>query len=160
MIVIGVMGGGQADEKSLAIARQLGRLIAQKGWVLLNGGRNAGIMEASAQGAKEAGGITVGVLPDDHAQRASRFVDIPILTGMGSARNCVNILSSRVVVACAGGLGTLSEVALALKFNRPVILLGFDPGPLVESLAGSDLLFRAKTPEQAVEIISLILKGQ
>jgi uncharacterized protein (TIGR00725 family) len=159
MIVIGVMGGGQADEKNLAIARQLGQLIAQKGWVLLNGGRNAGIMEASAKGAKQAGGLTVGVLPDDHAVNASRFVDIPILTGMGSARNSVNVLSSRVVVACSGGLGTLSEVALALKFKRPVILLGFEPGHLVDSLAGSNLLFRAKTPEQAVEIISSILAG-
>jgi hypothetical protein len=116
-------------------------------------------MEASAQGAKEAGGLTVGVLPDDHADRASRFIDIPILTGMGSARNAVNILSSRFVVACSGGLGTLSEVALALKFNRPVVLLGFEPGPLVEANAGKNLLFRARTPQEAVEKISSILAG-
>ncbi len=126
--VIGVMGGSRADEKTLAAARELGRLIARRGWVLLSGGRPTGVMQASVTGAHEEGGLTVGVLFDDDPQQAARGLDIIIPTGMGAARNVVNILASKVVVACRGNGGTLSEIALALRFGRPVVLLDFDPG--------------------------------
>jgi len=159
MIVIGVMGGGTGSSKTLEDAYQLGRLIAEQGWVLLNGGRNAGVMEASAQGAKQAGGLTVGVLPDAGPEHASAFIDIPVCTGMGSARNAINVLSSRVVVACAGGMGTISEVALAIKSQRPVVLLNFDPGHAITQNASPALLTCVKTPEQAIEKIKLCLNG-
>ena len=126
---MGVMGsGGDGDAALLAVARELGAAIAREGWVLLNGGRACGVMDASARGASEAGGLVVGILPDGDAHRASAHVDIPIRTGMGDARNAVNVLSSDVVIALRGGAGTLSEIALALKAQRPVIALAFDPG--------------------------------
>ena len=120
------MGGGEGIPRQITDqAYDLGKRIAENGWVLLNGGRNLGIMEASAKGAREAGGLTVGILPDSDTNRMSQYVDIPILTGMGDARNSINVLSSDVVVIMPGGAGTLSEAALALKSGKDVILLGF-----------------------------------
>jgi uncharacterized protein (TIGR00725 family) len=155
--VIGVMGGGRVDDRQAEIAYRLGRLIAAEGWVLLNGGRRAGIMDASARGAREAGGITVGILPDDHPAHASPFIQIPILTGMGSARNYINVLSSRVIVACAGGAGTLSEIALALKHGRPVLLLGMAVADLFAAAETRGLLKKVAEPEEAVREIKHFL---
>lgn len=159
-IIIGVMGGGTVSGQDFAAAFDLGRLIAKQGWVLLNGGRNCGIMEASAKGAYEQGGITLGILPDDNSSQVSKYIQIPVLTGMGSARNSINVLSSHVVVACAGGTGTISEIALALKASRPVILLNFDVKGIFDSYKKKNLLFFAKTPEQAVQIIIDIIQAK
>ena len=156
--IIGVMGGGTALPTDLENAHQLGGLIAQNGWVLLNGGRRAGIMEASAKGAKSKGGLTVGILPDESRRGTSEFIDIPVLTGMGNARNCINVLSSDVVVACPGGAGTLSEIAIALKVKRPVILLNFNIGNAFDSYTEQGLLHHATTPEEVVELIKKLLK--
>lgn len=125
--IIGVMGPAQATPDHTQKAYNLGQAIAQEGWVVLTGGRNVGVMDAACQGAKSAGGLTVGILPGDTPTDLSAAVDIPILTGLGHARNAVNVLSSHVVVACGIGLGTTSEIALALKTNRPVILLAVAP---------------------------------
>jgi hypothetical protein len=156
--VIGVMGGSRATEKVAAMAHELGALIAQRGWVLLNGGRNAGVMAASAAGAKAAGGTVVGVLPDATRHRASPDLDYVILTGMGDARNVINVLSSDVVIACPGRAGTLSEVMLALNHEKPVILLGgFDPGPEVDQYRKSGLLREAASPLDAVDLAATLL---
>ena len=105
-VIIGVMGGGEnAPEQAIQDALRLGELIAMQGWVLLNGGRNVGVMEASAKGARNYGGLTVGILPGRSGQDASEYLDIRIVTGMGDARNAINVLSSDAVVACAGGPG-------------------------------------------------------
>ena len=152
-MIIGVMGGGSADRSALEKARELGERIAREGWVLLNGGRNAGIMEASAQGAREAGGLVIGILPDDHRGQVSRYVTVPILTGMGSARNTINVLSSHVVVACPGGPGTVSEIALALKAGRRVILMDFDTRGIFERYEREGLLEQAETPRAVIDLI-------
>ena len=157
-IIIGVMGGGQATAKDESMAFELGRLIAKRGWILLNGGRSAGIMEASAKGAKQAGGLTIGILPDADASGVSRFIDIPVITGMGHARNAINVLTSDIVVACPGGAGTISEIALALKNGTPVILLGFDPEPFFRSYESNDSLLQASSPRDVVEKIERILE--
>jgi uncharacterized protein (TIGR00725 family) len=151
--IVGVMGGGAASAKHAEAAYQLGRSIAAQGWILLNGGRNAGIMEASAKGASENGGITIGILPDDHPNQASEFIQISILTGMGNARNCINVLSSHVVVACPGGAGTISEIALALKNDRPVILMNFNLPDLFASYRQRGLLVSVETPQEVIERI-------
>ncbi|HIK46309.1 MAG TPA: TIGR00725 family protein [Leptolyngbyaceae cyanobacterium M65_K2018_010] len=123
-VIIGVMGPGeQATPEQAATAYELGQAIAQAGWVLLTGGRNVGVMEAASQGARAEGGLTVGILPGRDASQMSAAVDIPIFTGIGDARNGINVLSSRVVVICGAGLGTAAETALALKAQRPVIFL-------------------------------------
>jgi uncharacterized protein (TIGR00725 family) len=151
------MGGGTASPEAKEAAYCLGALIAKQGWVLLNGGRNAGIMDASAKGAWDNGGLTVGILPDDDCRSMSEYIQIPVLTGMGSARNSINVLSSHVVVACPGGTGTISEIALALKSRRRVILMNFDTGSLFESYVKQGQLFYADTPEEVIEMIKKIL---
>ncbi len=157
MVVIGVMGGGSGTRECLDQAYELGRLIAQQGWVLLNGGRDAGVMDISAKGAKDAGGLTVGVLPDADKLQMSSHIDIPILTDMGAARNNINVLSSQVVVACPGGAGTLSEVALAIKSRKPVICMGWDPGEGVKKLASEGMFYLTSTPEQTIGRVKKIL---
>lgn len=151
--VVGVMGGGEVDEARTAATYELGRLIAQNGWVLLNGGRNAGVMDASARGAHDAGGLTVGILPGDHDSDASAYLDVAIVTGMGSARNNINVLSSDVVVACTGGAGTLSEIALALKAGRPVVVLGSDVGTAFAEYVRSGDLVVVDTPAEAISVV-------
>jgi len=158
--IIGVMGpGGGAGSKDLENARRLGTLLARQGWVVLCGGRSVGVMDAVCKGAKEAGGLTVGVLPDDDAVGASEAVEIAIVTGMGNARNAINVLSSDVVVACGMGTGTASEIALALKANKDVILLG-DHKEAIEffSAIGKEKVTVARDPEDVIAIAKQILK--
>jgi len=148
---IGVMGGSVADKQTATNARELGRLIAKNDWVLISGGRPTGVMQASVTGASEAGGLTVGVLFDDTHEEAAAGLDIVLPTGMGAARNIINVLSSDVVVACRGTGGTLSEIALALRFDRPVVLLDFDPGEaFMEAGAPDPVWTHAATPAEAV----------
>lgn len=159
--VIGVMGGAACDERTAQLARELGRGIAEAGWVLLSGGRPTGVMQASVSGARSAGGLTVGVLFDDNPGEAADDLDIVIPTGMGAARNVVNVLASDVVVACRGTGGTLSEIALALRFGRPVVLLDFDPGAAFLDAGGP--LGRwtlVATPAEAVARVRAYLADQ
>lgn len=154
-ILIGVMGPGtDASDTNCKNAYELGKLIAQEGWVLLTGGRNAGVMDAASRGAKAANGLTVGILPTADDNGISEAVDIAIITGMGSARNNINVLSSNVVIACGMGTGTASEVALALKANKPVILLSdhFESQRFFTSLSATTV-FIAETPVDAIAIV-------
>jgi uncharacterized protein (TIGR00725 family) len=152
--VIGVMGGATGDDDVLRDAYEIGRLIAERGWVLLNGGRNAGVMAASARGASEAGGLVIGVLPGDSRSGAAPHVDVAIPTGMGDARNAINVLASHVVVALPGGPGTVSEVALALKCGRSVIMLGFPLGAPFTPYYERGQLADAGTPCDAIEMVA------
>lgn len=157
--VIGVMGGSKASPEVCAQAQQLGSLIAQQGWILLNGGRNQGVMAASAEGAKQSGGIVIGILPDSTDSRASPHLDFAIMTDMGDGRNLLNVLSSDVVIACPGRLGTLSEVVLALKRDKHVILLGWELiDPQFKHFIKTGQLTHASTPDEAVEQVGKVLQ--
>ena len=154
MTLVGVMGPGDgAGEEVARAAFDLGGLIAREGWVLVTGGRRHGVMGAASRGAKSAGGLTVGILPARDDADASEHVDIPVLTGMGEARNNINVLTSRVVFACGMGAGTASEVALALKAGRRVIMLlaGAEARAFFARLGGDAVSF-AESPAEAVEI--------
>ncbi|MDT7605288.1 MAG: hypothetical protein QOF61_3285 [Acidobacteriota bacterium] len=158
--IIGVMGRGEgASEEETRAAFELGALIAREGWALLTGGRSAGVMDAAARGAKSEGGLTLGVLPGETAAGASDALDIAILTGLGQARNNVNVLTSRVVFSCGVGAGTASEIALALKAKRSVILLcaSVEARAFFQSL-DADRVFVAETPREAVEIARRLLR--
>ncbi len=156
--IIGVMGGGQVDSATYELARQVGRAIAERGWVLLNGGRDCGVMAASAEGAAAARGLVVGVLPGDDLTGIAPGVAIPVLTGVGDARNVINVLSSRVVIALPGGAGTISEVAHALKASRPVVVAGWDPGEALRRAGGSRLVV-VDTAEEAIAAVDRFLAG-
>ena len=154
------MGGGElVNPEDYEFARKLGNLIAKEGWVLLNGGRASGIMEASARGAKESGGLTIGILPGTDPGWASEYIDIPILTGVGLARNYINVLTSEVVIALPGRTGTISEIALALNVGKKVISLNFDLGPLFKRYEENKQLIYTKYPEEVVDLIKKLLKN-
>jgi uncharacterized protein (TIGR00725 family) len=157
-IVIGVMGPSEASDSDIKNAFELGRLIASEGWVLLSGGGHTGVMHAVNDGAKSAHGLTIGIIWTDHDKQASRFVDIAIFTGMGSARNNINVLSSDVVIACGMGAGTASEIALAIKANKNVVLLNDDPhaNTFFCSL-GRSLVHVAGSAEAAIELAKKFL---
>jgi uncharacterized protein (TIGR00725 family) len=155
--VIGVMGPGEARPPLLEASRRLGRLVAEAGWVVLTGGRPTGVMEAACAGAKSVpGSLTIGILPSGPEGPVSAFVDVAVFTGLGEARNAVNVLSSDVVVACGvEGSGTASEVALALKAGRPTVLLA--------PTAAAAAFFGSLTPEGGLpavdspeEVIALV----
>lgn len=146
---IGVMGGTTADAATAAKAEELGRLIAREGWVLVSGGRPSGVMQASVAGAHAEGGLTVGVLYGEDREDAAAGLDLVIPTGMGAGRNVINILASDVVVACRGTGGTLSEIALALRFGRPVVLLDFDPGEAFLRASAPDPRYALETDPAA-----------
>jgi hypothetical protein len=120
--LIGVMGGAACTREEYLLAADVGNMIAINGLVLLCGG-GTGIMEAAARGAREAGGLTIGILPGSSAEETppNPFIDIPVFTGLSDARNAVNAKSSALVIAIGGGFGTLSEIALALKCRKHVI---------------------------------------
>jgi uncharacterized protein (TIGR00725 family) len=153
------MGGAVASERVMLDAHRLGQLIAERGWVLLTGGRNAGVMAAASRGAAEAGGLVVGILPGDSTTGLAPHVDIAIPTGLGDARNVVNVLASHAIVAMSGGAGTVSEVALALKAGRSVVLLGLDLDGVFPDYEARGALRRAETPEQAVALVAAALEG-
>ncbi len=155
--IIGVMGGAEAAADVYRLAMELGERIAQESWILLNGGRDAGVMRASAEGAKKRNGLTIGILPGADAEQANPFIDLAIVTNMGDARNLVNVLSSDVVVACPGGAGTISEAALALKSGKPVILLRMETMGLFQKYKDAGLLFTAESPKECIEKIKVLL---
>jgi len=158
-IIVGVMGGSRATPETAALARELGERIAGQGWVLLNGGRGSGVMDASAAGAKQAGGLTLGILPDRGPGEESEHLDLCVYTGIADARNLINVLSSQVVFACQGEGGTLSEIALAVKNRRPTILVGWDAGNSFAQYEDEGLLHRADTAEQAVALARTLIDG-
>lgn len=126
-VIVGVMGAGDcASELDVQNARLFGAAIAQRGWVLLTGGRNCGVMAAATEAAAHAGGLTVGLLPDESGAEASPYLDLCLPTGLGSARNQLNVLACDALIICANqmGPGTLSELALGLKAEKPVWVVG------------------------------------
>jgi uncharacterized protein (TIGR00725 family) len=155
--VVGVIGASAPGAAALEAARDLGRLAAQAGWVVLTGGRPAGIMDAACAGAKSVpGSLTVGILPTGPEGPVSEHVDVAVFTGVSEARNVINVLTSDVVVACGvEGPGTASEVALALKLARPTILLAAAPAAsaFFRELADQGSLHEVRTPDAAIEII-------
>ncbi|MEO7988218.1 MAG: hypothetical protein ABI663_01675 [Chryseolinea sp.] len=125
--IIGVMGPGEGatpDENEMAY--ELGQAIGREGWITLTGGRSFGIMDAALKGAVAVGGMTIGILPGDSEKNASENAQIKIITSMGSGRNYISVLSSHVLVVLGMAAGTASEVALAIKSNKKVILLNQD----------------------------------
>lgn len=121
--LVAVCGAGSGDAGLMDLARETGRRLAQEGAILICGGLG-GVMNAAARGAREAGGLTVGILPGIAPQEANPFIDVPLATGLGHARNAVIARAAQAVIALPGGPGTLSEIALALKMGRPVVALG------------------------------------
>jgi uncharacterized protein (TIGR00725 family) len=139
---VAVVGSGEASGELYEKAREVGRLVAERGGTIVCGGRS-GVMEAAARGAIEAGGTAIGILPDEDRESANDYVSYSVATGTGHARNLAVVCSGDVVIAVGGEYGTLSEIGLALKVGRPVVaLMSWDLGEHVAV---------ASTPHEAVE---------
>ena len=139
---IAVIGAGDAGSEELALAEAVGTVLGSSGAVLVCGGLG-GVMEAAAKGCAEAGGLTVGILPGRETAGANPWIRIPLATGMGEGRNVLVVRGADAVIAVGGSWGTLSEIALARKIGRPVVLLGPPPADALD-------VPRADDPEQAV----------
>ena len=125
MKIIGIMGPGkEASPEDLLNAYKIGEYCASKGYITLTGGRNEGVMNEALKGAKENGGLTLGILPSDDKTTLSKYLDIPVCTNMRSGRNYINVLSSDIVIACGINHGTSSEISLAIKPDKKIILVG------------------------------------
>jgi uncharacterized protein (TIGR00725 family) len=143
---VAVIGGGEADPEVAALASEVGRELAHRGAVVICGGLG-GVMEAAARGVQEAGGVSIGILPDPDRRRANPYLTYTIPTNLGHARNMVIVHAADAVIAVDGSYGTISEAAIALKLGKPVVALRVNwelPG-----------LHRAPSAKEAV---SLVLK--
>ena len=139
---VAVVGSGTATGTLYERAREVGRLIAERNGIVVCGGLS-GVMEAAGRGATEAGGTSIGILPDEDRSRQNEHLSYSVATGVGQARNLAVVCSGDVVIAVGGEYGTLSEIALARKVGRRVVVLeGWDLGEHVVV---------SSTPEEAVE---------
>jgi len=118
--LIAVIGGGQPSPEEARLAEEVGRELARRGATLICGGLG-GVMEAACRGATSEGGLTIGILPGNTPDTANPYVGIPIVTGVGYARNIAVVKSAQAVIAVGGSYGTLTEIAYALQSDIPVI---------------------------------------
>jgi uncharacterized protein (TIGR00725 family) len=148
--IIGVIGQGRdCSEELLKAAEEVGYQIAQRKAILICGGLG-GVMEAACRGAKKEGGTTIGVLPGTNKADANRFVDIPIVTGIGEARNSIIVRTADALIAIGGKYGTLSEIAFALAFGKPIVGL--------HTWQGIDGIIQSASPAEAVETIFQLIE--
>ncbi len=142
---ISVIGAGRCDATVAATAFTIGQSLARKGFAVVCGGLG-GVMEAACQGAKNAGGSTIGILPGDTPESANPYVDVAIATGLGPMRNYLVVLNGEAAIAVEGSAGTLSEIGLALKIGRKVIALGH--------WAAVEGVIPAATPDEAIQLLA------
>ena len=143
---VSVIGGSTVTDEVYDRAREVGRLLGDRGHETLCGGLT-GVMEAACRGAEETGGHTIGILPGERRSAANEYVGTAITTGLGNARNVLVVINGDAVVAIDGGPGTLSELGHALDFGRPVAGLGTHEPP------GFDGIEHVETPAAAVEYV-------
>ncbi len=165
-IQISVIGDADAAEDNLKLAYELGKLIARKGLILVCGGRT-GVMEAACKGAfdEDPNSIRVGILPSGSKEEANPYCNVVIPTGIGFARNSIDVLAGDGVIAIGGRAGTLSELAFAWAYKKPIVVLE-GSGGWSSKLANKriddrrdDIIYSAKTPKEALEkLLSLIEK--
>ena len=147
-MIISVIGEGQTAPEVAHLAEQVGKELATRGAAMVCGGLG-GVMEAVCRGAKSAGGTTIGILPGNDPADANEFVDFPICTGLGYARNVIVVKSGRAVIAVGGAYGTLSEIGHALGDGIPVI--GLATWGLSRNGREDRGIVRADNPADAVE---------
>ncbi|MDH4268769.1 MAG: TIGR00725 family protein [Dehalococcoidia bacterium] len=147
-MIIAVIGNSSCSPEEAKLAETAGELLAQQGVTVICGGLG-GVMEAACRGAKSKGGLTVGILPGQDSSAANPWVDIPVVTGIGEARNVTVVKSAQVVIAIGGSYGTLSEIAYALKSNIPVI--GLNTWSLSRDGREDDSIIRVQSATEAVD---------
>lgn len=152
---VAVVGPGHADEREHQLACGVGRLLAQRGAVVVTGGLG-GVMQAACEGAAVLGGVSIGLLPGTDRAAANPYVTVPVAAGLGEGRNLLVVQTADAVVAIGCSPGTLSEIALAARLGKPVVLLASYARP--EGLALG--CATAETPKEAVDLaLGLLAEG-
>jgi uncharacterized protein (TIGR00725 family) len=154
--IVAVIGASDASEPEIKAAEEVGRQLAKRGAILVCGGLG-GVMEAACHGASCEGGLTIGILPGDNRRDANKYVQIPIVTGMGYARNVVVAKSAQAVIAVGGSYGTLSEISHALQSGIPVI--GINTWSLSRNGKPDSSIILAENATEAVEKALEPIKG-
>ena len=149
-IPISVIGSSTCTQEVTRLAEEVGRELAKRGATVVCGGLG-GVMEAVCRGAREAGGQTIGILPRDDRREANSWVEIPIVTGIGYARNAVVVKTGLAVISIDGAFGTLSEIGHALGQDDPLTVIGLKTWDLSKNGESDNTLIRAKDPVDAVD---------
>lgn len=150
LVPVAVIGPRAPDDRERAMAYELGTAIGGLGVPLLCGGKT-GVMEAAAQGAREQGALTIGIVPDNEWQKANRYIDLPLATGLGPARNVLVARMALALIAIGGQYGTITETAYGLHFGKTVI--GLQGAPAIDGVQ------RLDSVEEAVEaLLPVILR--
>lgn len=147
-MIVAVIGNAYCSAEEANLAETVGKLLAQRGAIIICGGLG-GVMEAVCRGAKLKGGMTIGILPGEDSSAANPYIDIPIVTGVGYARNMAVVKSAQAVIAIGGNYGTLSEIAYALKRGTPVI--GLNTWSLPRNGQERDPVIKVNTAIEAVD---------
>ena len=147
--IIAVIGSGQTSAREAKLAEEVGRELARNDVILVCGGLG-GVMEAACRGAQSEDGVTVGILPGENRRAANPSVQIPIVTGMGYARNVAVVKSAQAVIAIGGSFGTLSEIGHALQSGIPVV--GLNTWSLSRNGKEDNSIILAQNPAEAVNI--------
>ena len=155
-MIIAVIGDSTCSAQEAKLAETVGESLAQRGATIVCGGLG-GVMEAVCRGAKSKGGLTVGILPGQDPSTANPWVDVPVVTGMGEARNVAVVKSAQAVIAVGGRYGTLSEIACALKSGIPVI--GLNTWSLSRNGRDDDSIVRVRSAAEAVDKAISLAKG-
>ncbi len=149
LLMVSVIGAAQCTQQEARVAEKVGRLLATRGVVLVCGGRG-GVMEAACRGAQEAGGLTIGILPGTDPAAGNPYLSFAFPTGLGEARNVLVARAGQAVIAIGGALGTLSEIAFALKAGRRVI--GLNTWRAQDAEGRALPILYAQGAEEAVEL--------
>jgi uncharacterized protein (TIGR00725 family) len=153
--MVSIAGGDPCEAEEEAFAGELGRRMAEAGLAIVTGGRG-GVMRAACRGARQAQGVTIGILPGTDRSQCNEFVDYAIPTGMGELRNGLVVTAGEVLVAIGGEFGTLSEIAFALKARKPVI--GWRTWPIDEQRAKPGAIIAVASIDEACKEIEMALK--
>ncbi len=153
---VAVVGGAQCSRDEAKLAEAVGVELAKRKVTLICGGLG-GVMAAACKGARSAGGKTVGIVPGNTRDEANPYVDIPIVTGIGEARNVIVVNTAQAVIAIGGKFGTLSEIAYALRSKIPVV--GLNTWSLSKSGRLVKSIITAQNPKEAVEKAVSAIKG-
>ena len=158
--IIGIMGPAKPTKEQMLNAYEIGKYCAKQGYVTLTGGLKAGIMDEALRGAKEKNGLTIGIMPTDDKTKYSEYIDIPIVTTALAGRNIIEVLTCDILVACGISAGTSSEISLAIKPGKPIILVGMDDitNDFYRQLIPNKQLSIVKDYNEAIQEINRIFK--
>jgi uncharacterized protein (TIGR00725 family) len=147
--MVSVIGGSECSEAEARTAEEAGRLLAQAGVAIVCGGRG-GVMEAVCRGAASEGGLTLGILPGSTVEEGNEYLTVALPTGLGEMRNVLVVRAGEAVIAIGGGVGTLAEIAHALRLGKRVVAVG---SWRATDSAGAELpVLRAATAGEAVTL--------